>query len=78
VSTIDKLAEYARHYHRGFGQHFDSGTITSDFLTTGEIGDRWWGKPESPFFWPGSRREIPYLLDHLQFRLLPACLSEGN
>ncbi|HEX2541206.1 MAG TPA: hypothetical protein VHM00_08995 [Caldimonas sp.] len=76
VSTVEKLAQYERRYHRGFGQHYESGSIASDFLTTGEISDRWWGKPEAPFFWPGNRRELRYLLDYLQFRLLPACLSE--
>jgi hypothetical protein len=79
VSTIDKLAEYERRYHRNFGQHYDSsaGTVVSDLLPGDtEISEHWWGKDEAPFFWHGNKREIRYLLDYLLFRYLPACLSD--
>lgn len=78
VSTVEKLIGYERRYHIHFGQHWDSstGSIASDFLAGGEISDHWWGKDEAPFFWHGNKREIRYLLDYLQFRFLPACLSE--
>jgi Tc toxin complex TcA C-terminal TcB-binding domain len=79
VSTIEKLDDFERTYHRYFGQHWDSGlmTVASDLLPGGtEISDQWWGKPEKPFEWPGNRRELRYLLDYLQYRYLPACLSE--
>lgn len=79
VSTIEKLTDYEGRYHRSFGQHWDSdtGSFATDLLAGGgEISDRWWGKDEAPFFWHGNKREIRYLLDYLQFRFLPACLSE--
>ena len=79
VSTMAKLTEYERRYHRNFGQHYDSstGTVTSDLLSGGgEISEYWWGKDEAPFYWHGNKREIRYLLDYLQFRYLPVCVSE--
>jgi hypothetical protein len=79
VSSIEKLDEYERRYHFYFGQHWDMDvqSLASDFLAGNtEISDRWWGKPEHPFNWPGNRRELAFLLDYLVFRLLPICLSE--
>jgi hypothetical protein len=79
VSTVEKLIEFEQRYHRNFGQYYDSSTggVTSDLLSGGgEITEHWWGKDEPPFYWHGNKREIRYLLDYLQFRYLPACLSE--
>lgn len=79
VSTIEKLTDFEHRYWRFFGQHWDSdlGSMASDLLASGgEVSDRWWGKLEDPFNWPGNRRELRYLLDYLQYRYLPACLSE--
>lgn len=87
VSTIEKLGVdsgsirpgFEGMYWRFFGQHYDSsiGGVISDLLSGGaEISDEWWGKPEAPFNWPGNRRELRYLLDYLQYRYLPVCLSE--
>ena len=73
VSTLDKLAAFERTYHLSLlTQRFSYGSWISDFLSGNtEITENWWGGPN-----PKNRTKLAYLIDHLYFRLLPACLAE--
>jgi hypothetical protein len=79
VSTMDKLRQYEARYHLYLGWRVPQ--ASSDFLRDGtgaptEINARWWGDRPDLFPGPGYRGTIAYLLDHLYFRVVPACLSE--
>lgn len=75
VSTIEDLAQFERSGKIDFGHYFDSGAFTSDLVSSNsEISDHWWGN--DALSWPGHKRELRYTLDYLQFRYLPALLSE--
>lgn len=75
VSNIDALTAFERRLPLYFGHHYDAPSLASDLLPgNAEITDRWWGN--DTLSWHGNKREIRYMLDYLQFRYLPAMLSE--
>ncbi len=79
VSTMDKLRQYEGRYHLYLGWRVPN--QSSDLLKDGsgnatQISARWWGESPDIFPGPGYRSTVAYLLDHLYFRVLPACLSE--
>jgi hypothetical protein len=81
VSTMHKLRQYEASYHLYIGLHRLPGGTTHDVLTDGtgkftDISAKWWGDRPDLFPEPGYRSTVAYLIDHLFYRLLPACLSE--
>jgi hypothetical protein len=69
VSTMDKLTAYEAKYAVSLG----SGDLLAG---SSGISSRWWGDRPDLFPPPGFRARIVYLLEHLYFRVLPACISE--
>jgi hypothetical protein len=79
VGTMEKLRQYESRYHLYLGWRVP--LLSSDLIRDGsgkaiEISERWWGSRPDLFPGPGNRGTVAYLVDHLYFRLLPACLSE--
>lgn len=70
VGAMDKLAIYERWYHLKLGTRVSYNIWTND-LTSGdtEITEKWWTES-------GFGVTVAYLIEHLYYRVLPACLSE--
>jgi hypothetical protein len=70
VGTMDNLAIYERRYHLKLGTRVSYNVWTND-LTSGdtEITEKWWTES-------GFGVTVAYLIEHLYYRVLPACLSE--
>jgi hypothetical protein len=77
VSDMAKLVTYERQYHLYLGWHYGIVPEYGDILAGNtEISAKWWGDRQDLFPGPGHRATVAYLIDHLCFKLLPACLSE--
>jgi hypothetical protein len=78
VSTIEKLQVFENRYHLYLGWHYgvipEYGDINPG--NPREISAKWWGERPDLFPGPGHRATVAYLVDHVYFRLLPACLSD--
>lgn len=77
VRTMAGLEGYEQGFHLYLGWHYGITQEYGDLLTgNSDISDRWWGGRPDIFPLPGYKGKVAYLIDHLYFRLLPACLSE--
>lgn len=68
VGSMDKLRVYEKWYRLHLGPRFSYGSWSHDIQSDGsQIVEKWWDD---------FGVTVAYLIDHLYFRLLPACLSE--